>query len=216
MKISYCITACNEAPELERLLSHLKKHIRETDEVIIQLDINHTPEVLEVCNLYTGFNHEQDLHNTIKNSQFYVFALDNNFAQFKNQLSRFATGDYIFQIDADEYPDSIFIHNLEPLLEQNPNVDLFLVPRVNTVEGLTEEHIKKWGWRVNEYGWVNWPDYQTRLYRNSKDIRWEGKVHERIEGVKTFVALPEYDEWALYHPKDIKRQEKQNNFYNTL
>jgi hypothetical protein len=216
MIITYAITAKDEASELERLLSHLKKHIRETDEVIIQLDINHTPEVLEVCNLYTGFNHEQDLHNTIKNSQFYVFALDGNFAQFKNQLSRFASGDYIFQIDADEIPETILIHNLPELLESNPTVDLFLVPRINTVEGLTEEHIKKWEWKVNEYGWINFPDYQTRLYKNSKDIRWEGKVHERIEGVKTFVALPENNEWVLIHEKDIKRQEKQNNFYNTL
>lgn len=216
MVISYCITAKDEASELERLLSHLKKHIRETDEVIIQLDINHTPEVLEVCNLYTGFNHEQDLHNTIKNSQFYVFALDNNFAQFKNQLSRFATGDYIFQIDADEYPDSIFIHNLEPLLEQNPNVDLFLVPRVNTVEGLTAEHVKKWGWNLNEKNWVNYPDYQTRIYKKSSEIKWEGKVHERIKGVKNYAYLPAEEHWSLYHPKDIVRQEKQNKFYETI
>lgn len=216
MVISYCITAKDEAVELERLLFHLKKHIRETDEVIIQLDINHTTEVLEVCNLYTGFNHEQDLHNTIKNSQFYVFALDGDFAQFKNQLSRFASGEYIFQIDCDEIPHEYLTTNLHNLLEQNPTVDLFLVPRINTVEGLTEEHIKKWGWDVNEKQHINFPDVQTRIYRNSKEIRWEGVVHERITGVSNYSFLPAEEHWCLYHPKDIKRQEKQNNFYNTL
>ncbi len=150
MKISYCITACNEHLELEKLLSHLKQHIRETDEVIIQLDINYTTEVLEVCNLYTGFNHEQDLVNTIKNSQFYVFALDSNFAQFKNQLSRFSTGDYIYQIDADEIPNEYTLKNLHNLLKQNPEIDLFVVPRINTVEGITTEHVKKWGWNISK------------------------------------------------------------------
>ena len=40
MKISYCITACNEHLELDRLLRFLKANIRKEDEVIIQLDIN--------------------------------------------------------------------------------------------------------------------------------------------------------------------------------
>ena len=104
MKISYCITACNEHLELEKLLRFLKKHIRKEDEVLIQLDVNYTDKVYEVCNLFTGFNHQENLIDTIENSQFYIFALDNNFAQFKNQLSKFATGNYIFQLDADELP----------------------------------------------------------------------------------------------------------------
>jgi len=28
--------------------------------------------------------------------------------------------------------------------------------------------------------------------------------------------IPAYDGLALYHPKTIERQEKQNNYYNTL
>jgi hypothetical protein len=216
MKISYCITACNEHIELDRLLRFLKANIRKEDEVIIQLDINHTDKVAEVCNLFTGFNHQEDLSDTIKNSQYYVFALDNNFAQFKNQLSKFATGDYIFQLDADEIPHADLIKLLPLLLEQNSEIDLFFVPRVNTVEGLTQEHIIKWGWNVNKNGWVNFPDYQTRIYRNNPEIKWEGKVHEKITGTKTFSPLPAGEVWSLYHPKTIEKQEKQNSYYNTL
>ena len=32
----------------------------------------------------------------------------------------------------------------------NDIIEMLLVPRVNTVEGLTQEHIQKWGWRVDE------------------------------------------------------------------
>jgi hypothetical protein len=93
---------------------------------------------------------------------------------------------------------------------------MFLVPRVNTVEGLTPEHIAKWGWNVSDKGWVNFPDYQTRIYKNIPEIKWEGKVHERIIGTKTFSPLPAEEVWSLYHPKEITRQEKQNNFYETI
>jgi hypothetical protein len=93
---------------------------------------------------------------------------------------------------------------------------MFLVPRVNTVEGLTQEHINKWRWNVNEKGWVNWPDYQTRIIQNSQKIKWQNKVHEQIIGISTKGALPMEEEWCLYHPKTIGRQEVQNQFYDSL
>lgn len=63
---------------------------------------------------------------------------------------------------------------------------------------------------------VAWPDYQTRIYKNHPDIKWEGKVHERIVGHKTMTALPAEEVWALIHEKTIDRQRKQNEFYTTL
>ena len=100
--------------------------------------------------------------------------------------------------------------------ESNPDNEVYLVPRVNTVDGLTDEHISKWGWNVNDSGWVNWPDYQWRIYKNSDDINWVNKVHEKLEGFKTYAPLPQIESMALYHPKDIERQEKQNEYYDTL
>lgn len=216
MKITYAITACNEHAELERLLHILRDTIREQDEVIIQLDVNYTEQVLEICNLFTNFNHEGSLTHAIKQSKFYAYPLDNDFARFKNNLSQNATGDYIFQLDADEYVHPTFINDLPEFLELNSRVDLFLVPRVNTVDGLTPEHIQKWGWRVDGNGWVNWPDFQTRIYKNVPGIKWINKVHERLVGHKEFTYLPLTEEYALHHPKTIERQEKQNKYYDTL
>jgi glycosyltransferase involved in cell wall biosynthesis len=143
------------------------------------------------------------------------FPLNKDFASFKNNLKSHCSGDYIFQIDADEIPHQVLIGNLPNLLENNP-VDIIFVPRVNTVEGLTEQHIQKWGWKVNENGWVNWPDYQTRIYKNTPDVTWMNKVHESITGYNTFSNFPAEEHWSLYHHKQIQRQEKQNKFYETI
>jgi glycosyltransferase involved in cell wall biosynthesis len=199
--ISYAITACNEHVELKRLLEQLDSNIRDIDEVVIQLDTTATDEVKEVCYKYPAFT-------------LWEYSLNGDFASFKNHLKSKCTRDYIFQIDADEYLSFQLIENIYQVLELNPEIELYAVPRINTVEGLTQEHIDKWRWYVNNDGWVNYPDHQTRILKNIPEIKWINKVHERLVGAKTMVPLPEgYD---LIHPKTIERQEKQNNFYNTL
>lgn len=205
MPISYAITAHNEHRELDRLLEMLTNNIRPEDEIVVQLDKTATVEVRSTC-----FDFGRPNLRVIE------FALNNDFASFKNNLSKECLKDYIFQIDADEYPHPHLIANLESILEYNSTVDVFLVPRINTVDGLTESHINKWGWNLNDRDWVNFPDYQWRIWKNKKGIKWINKVHERLDGFKEFSLLPQSEEYCLFHPKDIKRQERQNNFYNTL
>ena len=206
MKISYAIPVCNEHVELKKLLDFLHKNIDEKDEIVVQCDKgNTTPEVYEVLGTWQG--------GPLKAIE---FSLNSHFSNFKNNLKEHCTGDWIFQIDADELPHESLIVNLKSLLELNPTTEMFLVPRVNTVEGLTQEHVNKWRWNVNEKGWINWPDYQTRIIQNSLKIKWQNKVHEQIVGISTQGALPMEEEWCLYHPKNIEKQEVQNNFYNTL
>jgi glycosyltransferase involved in cell wall biosynthesis len=203
VKVSYAIPVCNEHVELEKLLSFLLKHIDENDEIVIQCDKGNTTD-----KVYQVLQHPR--FNVIE------FPLNGHFANFKNNLKEHCTGDWIFQIDADELPHESLITNLKELLKLNTNTEMLLVPRVNTVEGLTQEHINKWRWNVNEKGWVNWPDYQTRIIQNSPKIKWVSKVHEVITGISTKGVLPMEEEWCLYHPKNIGRQEAQNHFYDSL
>jgi cellulose synthase/poly-beta-1,6-N-acetylglucosamine synthase-like glycosyltransferase len=211
MRISYAIPVCNEHVELERLLEFLTPHIDEEDEIVVQCDQgNTTPKVYKVLD---SFKAPVGLKDPLKIIE---FPLDGHFSNFKNNLKNHCEGDWIFQIDADELPNKFLIINLKSLLKLNSTTEMFLVPRVNTVDGLTEEHINKWRWNINEKGWVNWPDYQTRIIQNSPKIKWQNKVHEQIIGISTQGALPMEEEWCLYHPKNIKKQEIQNNFYDTL
>ena len=208
MKISYAIPVCNEHVEIEKLLSFLENKVDKEDEIIVLFDNNNGSPAVE------QYLRAKSVNPTF--FQWYPYHFDGHFANMKNHLKSLCTGDWIFQIDADELPHESLITNLRPLLKLNPTTEMFLVPRVNTVEGLTQEHINKWRWNVNEKGWVNWPDYQTRIIQNSKKIKWQNKVHEQIIGISTKGALPMEEEWCLYHPKDIKRQVAQNEFYDTL
>ena len=202
MKVSYAVTVCNELTEIERLLSQLITQKHSEDEIVVLYDNNGTKEVFDYLQTVEGIKLVWD-------------NFDGHFADWKNKLNSLCTGDFIFQIDADEYLPDEFIELLHQVLEANPEVDLYYVPRINTVSGLTEKHIQKWGWRVKD-GRVNYPDYQTRIYRNNSDIKWKNKVHEVIEGYKQFTLLPEVDVLSLIHPKTIERQEKQNAYYETL
>jgi hypothetical protein len=205
MKISYAITVCNELEEVSRLLNFLHQHKRSEDEICVLLDKpKSSQELLDELYYWSS----KDII-TLKESTF-----QGHFADWKNELTAMCSGDYIFQIDADEVPNDNLIESLPSVLENN--VDVVLVPRVNLVEGITPQHIQMWGWKQNEKGWIQWPDPQWRIFKNTPDIKWKNKLHEVLDGYKTYANLPEMEEYALYHYKTIDRQEKQNNFYATI
>ena len=209
INVTYAITVCNELVEITNLINFLHPRIQKDDEILIQYDSESvTREVKDYLNIMAQLQPTQ--------IRVIEFPLNKDFASFKNNLKNHSKGIFIFQIDADEMPSEYIVENIHQFLEYNKEVDLFFVPRINTVNGLTDEHIKKWGWKVNEKGWINFPDYQTRLYRRTSEIEWQGKVHERIAGYNTLSVLPMDEEYCLYHHKQIARQEKQNAYYDTI
>ena len=206
MRISYAITVCNEFEEIQRLVNFLVKHKHPKDEIVVLYDeLNGNVEV------------ENYLRSHSVNGEFnwHKGKFEGHFANWKNKLTSLCNGEYIFQIDADEMVSKYMIENVGMVLQYN-NVDVLKVPRINTVTGLTQEHINKWRWGVNEQGWVNFPDFQWRIYKNNGEIKWINKVHEVLDGYKTMSYLPTEEPWCLQHPKTIERQEKQNRFYDTL
>jgi len=207
MKLSYAVTVKDEFVEIQNLLQKLITLKQPQDEIVVLWDSKNGDK--EVETYLRKMNSEKSYFT------WYPYEFDGHFANLKNELTKQCSGDYIFQIDADEYPHETLMDNLHSILEAN-DVDVILVPRVNTVEGLTPQHIQKWGWNVNENGWVNFPDPQWRIYKNSENIRWENKVHEKLVGYDTISNLPWAEELSLYHPKKIERQEKQNEYYETL
>ena len=207
MKITYAVTVCNEFIEIQRLVHHLLKNKRVQDDVVILYDSkNGNPDI------------ETFLRSHSVNGEFmwHKGEFEGHFADWKNKLNMLCTGDYIFQIDADEIPTKTLLEYLPDIIEGNPTVDVLLVPRINTVEGLTDKHIQQWGWNVNSNRWVNFPDYQWRIWQNKPEIKWKNKVHEVLEGYKIMSTLPAEEEYCLHHPKTIDKQVKQNTYYDTL
>ena len=203
MKISYAITVCNEEIEIQQLVTFLLKHKELQDEIVITYDSNNgSKSTEEYLKSNIGFS-------------WHSFEFSDNFSDLKNHTKSMCNGDYIFHLDADEIPHEVLMEQVHTVIEMN-SVDLIWVPRVNTVEGLTDEWIQKWGWQVSDKGWVNFPDYQARIFKNHKDIKWVKPVHEIISGHKTYAHLPPHEELSLYHLKTIDRQVKQNQLYSTI
>ena len=209
MKISYAILTHNEGEYISKLLNLLYENKTNEDEIVILDDFSTEVTTVQILE---EFKSKAKLDNNLIFNQ-RVF--DGDHTQ-KNAVNTYCSGDYILQIDADELFLPEFIQMLPEMLEQNKEADLFLVPRINTVEGLTQEHIDKWRWNVNDKGWVNWPDYQLRIYKKTDDIEWGNKVHETLTGYDTFSNFPAEEVWSLYHYKQIDKQEKQNEFYETI
>tara|TARA_R110001583_G_scaffold80907_3_gene216540 strand:+ start:910 stop:1569 length:660 start_codon:yes stop_codon:yes gene_type:complete len=218
LKISYAITVYNEHKELDNLLHHLSKHIRDEDEVVVTQDISklgsktiQQDEFYKLEKVLEKYEYGSYFTNLLMTQ----FLFEKDFAKLKNYTKSKCSGDYIFHIDADEIPNETLIKQLPQILEIN-DVELVWVPRINIVNGITDFHIKLWDWRASEKGWINFPDYQARIFKNVEHIKWVGKVHEIIQGAQTFSHLPPHEELTLLHKKDIVRQEMQNKLYEEI
>ena len=220
MKVSYAITVKDELPELTSLCNRLDRWLQgvsyDAEIVILKDDC----AILDPALFANILRFLSDVLN-VPGYRVVYRAFDNDFSAHKNFLNSQCKGDYIFQIDADEYPSTVLVQFLGALLIQNPETDLFWIPRVNTVEGLTPQHIAMWGWKMLkmegiDLPTINWPDPQSRIYRNDPKIHWVNKVHEHIEGAEKYTRLPAEVTWALYHPKTITKQEQQNAKYATM
>ena len=218
MKISYSITCYNEHKELDNLLFHLSKHIRDEDEVVITQDISKVGEKSIVQDEFQALEkvlEKYEYGNYFKNLKVNSFRFNKDFSALKNFAKSQCSGDFIFSIDADEIPNEILIKQLPEILEIN-DTDLIWVPRINIVNGITDFHLNLWKWRQTEQGWINFPDYQARIFRNTDDIKWIKPVHEVIDGAKTYSHLPPHEELTLKHEKEIQKQEYQNRLYDTI
>ena len=214
MKISYLVTCKNETLELLQLIEKLKTHIdfvTPNDEVVILDD----------------FSNNEDTKKILAKAKSYGFtvvqhSLNKNFSEHKNYGSKRCVGDYIVQLDADEYLYPVLLSNMHELLESNPTVELYRVPRVNIVRGATDNDARNWGWhmmKLPEFGdlpIINWShgDYQSRIYKNSLRIQWHKPLHETIMGASIVADLPKEVDYAIIHDKTIDRQRSQNEFYN--
>ena len=204
MKITYAICVCSEYKELYSLLNFLIKNKDQEDDINVLVDSkNVTPQVREVLVKFSSF---VDVHER---------PFCGNFATHRNFQNSKCTGHYIFTIDADEIPQEVLIKGIKRLVLETGG-DMFYVPRINICPGYTEEWLKKLNFQVNNAGWINWPDWQGRLFKNSPTITWGKNLHESIRGFTKPVRLDENPNLALWHIKTVEKQDSQDHFYKAL
>jgi hypothetical protein len=203
VKISYGITVKDELNEIKKLLNQIFALKKVDDEVIVIFDKNNGSKEVK--------DYLQNLQ--VANFNLHEFAFNDDFSELKNFLISKCSGEYIFNIDADEFLTEQQHKNIINTLEKNKHIEAFLLPRINILEGLTEDYIKENNIILNEKGWLNYPDYQTRIFKKSLNIRWINKIHESLIGAAPMAAFPPKEEFSLLHIKTVERQEKQHQYY---
>tara|TARA_R110000868_G_scaffold202172_3_gene449699 strand:- start:366 stop:1103 length:738 start_codon:yes stop_codon:yes gene_type:complete len=242
--ITYAIPVCNESVELKLLLRQLIPYLREGDDILIQGDEGNVTD--DVISVISSFLTDYD------RISYTEYPLNSDFAAFKNNLLKYVKNKWIFQIDADEIVSETLLGNIHWLLTENPDINGYLLPRVNLVQGLTQEWVDRWGWNISKgvvqqgdestvgiltkYGidifngslkLVNFPDYQNRLFRTDRGIKWVNKVHEvlttdqPIENIRMPLPCSQDGrsasyEYCLFHVKKLDRQVKQNELYSKI
>ncbi|MCW4048546.1 MAG: glycosyltransferase [Candidatus Bathyarchaeota archaeon] len=126
------------------------KHLRPYVDYLLVLDGESTDDTVRIAREYADHVETRPLSGS--------------FAEEKNYARTLVPKDcgWILWCDADERFDNGFLRNIKRNLEfaeENQQV-CFRFPRVNLPDG------------------KDWPDFQVRLIRNSRDIEWRGRVHE--------------------------------------
>ena len=201
MMLSYLVTCHNETTSLDVLLTKLV-HYKNVDHEIVVLD-DHSDDPL-TASILSKYKSDIKLH---------THRLENDYGKHKNVGIELCQGEWIFQIDGDECPTDDLLDNIDVVLQSNNQNEVIWVPRLNVFEGITDNDIKTWGWNYTD-GLVNFPDYQSRLFRNKPHIRYQRRLHEKVEGFKSYAFIPPQKTYAIWHRKSIEKQRQNNLNYN--
>jgi glycosyltransferase involved in cell wall biosynthesis len=203
MFLSYLVTCHNETDSLDKLLNVLVNHKKETHEIVLIDDYSDNQTTIDIIEKYKDkINYHQR-------------KLDRDYGAHKNYGIEKCRGEWIFQLDADECPTDLLINHIDIMLSTNSTNDVIWLPRLNIFDGVTDDDIKMWGWKYYE-GYINFPDYQSRLFRNLPNIRYQRRLHEKVEGFKSYTFIPPQMDYAIVHEKTIEKQRETNIKYNKM
>ena len=205
MKISYAILVKDELKEVDLLINQIRKLKTPNDEIVVVIDVT------EGLNLEVA----RFLAKT-PDVKHYTNKLNNSFSDQRNFLISKCEGDWIFTVDADELIDNELLRNLHVLIKHNGTSDVIKISRKNLVLGITDKELKSWNWTINERGFVNFPDWQPRIFRNNTKIKYEGSVHEKLIGFDESKVSEIDPRIGLVHEKTMETQKKQNEFYQKI
>jgi hypothetical protein len=197
--ITYAICVCDEHRELHELLSFLVDTKRTEDDINILVDKGKCTDPVRVALKHF----EKDI--TTHEREF-----TGDFSEHRNYHASLCKGDYIFVLDADEIPQEELMKHIREFTG-----DILYVPRINICPGYTKAFLEHHKFSVTNTGFINWPDYQGRYYKNNAGIRWTGGLHEKLTGGEVH-GLEANPALALWHVKSVSRQNGQRQYYDGL
>lgn len=139
MRLSYLVTCHNETDSLHKLLSKLCEFKKIHHEIVVVDDFSTEPKTLEILDKFKS---------EIKLCQ---HKLDRNYGSHKNYGIEQCVGEWIFQLDGDEYPTDALIQNIDDILEGNNQNEVIWLPRLNYFRGVTQQDITTWGWQCSTF-----------------------------------------------------------------
>lgn len=148
MKLSICMMVKNEEKNLERCLESLNRLRENIDNELIIIDTGSIDRTVEIANKYTD--------------KVYYHEWNNNFSEMRNITISYASGNWILIIDADE-----------ELIQVKGIIDFFKKGNYLNYAAATlkVENV------VNKNGKVSSTVTSVRLFKNTKDFKYEGVVH---------------------------------------
>lgn len=169
--ISLCMIVKNEERCLERCLKSVQNIVSE----IIIVDTGSTDRTVEIAQQFTD--------------KIYTFEWINDFAAARNFAIEHASGDYILQLDADEY----LCEGTENLQGELDKSYYFLRIRNEVGQGRAQTHLF------------------VRLFRNQPSMRYEGKLHEQINLDKNKDLPYGYMNCVIHHDGYLDEVVKEKN-----
>ncbi|BBB90419.1 MAG TPA: glycosyltransferase [Methylomusa anaerophila] len=149
-KISACVIVKNEADNISRCLQSVKDIAAE----MIVVDTGSTDDTVKIARQM--------------GAKVFQYQWNNDFAAARNYALTQAKGDWIIFLDADEYILPGKIQNVRPFIDKihgNRMIES-VVCRMENTEGVD--------------GPLKSTNPTVRIFRNSRVIRYQGKVHEQI------------------------------------
>jgi len=220
--VSLGIIVGNEDPDL--FTKMLQVHEPYFDKVYVCFDTTQPIDVVnKMKHVVTNYiTKEKEMCEIFDENKFELFThpLNKDFAGFRNVVANKNTCDWMLMLDVDEHIQTNQIPGIRALIQKITNdkstVKVCGLPRLNLIDGNIVNDF------MNDPN-VN-PDFQYRLVK--KGVQWQNtypklgavpgchEMPKEVHSDKQNVVLLQVP--FIVHPKSSEKQNKQNNFYNTI
>jgi glycosyltransferase involved in cell wall biosynthesis len=166
----------------ERYLDNCLKSVKDVVDEIIIVDTGSEDGTVEIAKKYTD--------------KVYFHPWKDSFSEARNHYLKYAAGDWIFQIDADE---ELVKEDIPALLDavKNEELDAIMVQIVSRFKKGRSEAIHS----------------VERIFRNNGVIHYEGRVHNRVVGITNAKVYPIR---LIHYGYDLNQKESKKKSERTI